>query len=96
MFKSLADEKAVSERVERSARRFMTKKSGSLEALGSVKQKFNALDSEIDKAEIWAVYRYTKDSGPINSFAANIKKGRLCLNQVIQFLMKQRKAFLNL
>ena len=79
MFKSLADEKAASERVGRSARRFMTKKSGSFkaefsEAPESVKQKFNALDSEIDKAERWAVYQYTKEAGPINTFAGNIKK----------------------
>ena len=80
-FKSLADENAVSERVERSARRFMTKKPGSFKAEFSkaperVKQKFNALDSEIDKAEIWAVYQYTRDSVPINSFAGKIKNGQ--------------------
>ena len=75
MVESLAGEKAVSERVERSARRFMTKKSGKAEkARESVKQKFNAAGSEVDKAEILAVYQYTKEAGHINSFLGNIKK----------------------
>ena len=80
MFKSLGDEKAVSERVERSARRFMAKKSGSFEAEllrapKSVKQTFNdPLASGIDKAKKWAVYQYTRNSVRINTFAGNIKK----------------------
>ena len=81
MFKSLADEKAVSERVERSAKRFMVKKSRSFEAdfsnaPESLKQKYNTLDSEIDKAEIWAVYHYTKNSAAINAYAGHITKGQ--------------------
>lgn len=81
MFKSLADEKAVSQRVERSAKRFMVKKSRSFEldfsnAPESVKQKYNILDSEIDKAEIWAVYKYTRNSGAINTYAGHVTKGQ--------------------
>ena len=79
MFKSLADEKAVSERVGRSAQRFMAKESGSFEAKFSsapfsVKQKFNAADSESGKAELWAVYRYTINPRRINSFLGHIIK----------------------
>ena len=79
MFKSLADEKAVSERVGRSAQRFMAKESGSFEAKFSsapfsVKQKFNAADSESGKAELWAVYRYTINPRRINSFLGHIVK----------------------
>ena len=79
MFKSLADEKAVSERVGRSAQRFMAKESGSFEAKFSsapfsVKQKFNATDSESGKAELWAVYRYTINPRRINSFLGHIIK----------------------
>ena len=75
MFKSLADEKAVSERVGRSARRFMTKEPGSFKE-ESVKQKFYALDSEIDKAELLAVHQYTTESGFINLIAGCIKTSK--------------------
>ena len=97
-FKLLVDEKAVSERVALSARRFMTKESELFEAElsiapQSVKQKFNALDSEIDKAEIWAVYQYTINSGRINTHVGNIIKGQSFYTPKNPISGKERKRF---
>ena len=81
VYKTLFDDEILVENVNICAERFMAVNSKYIDDVPqAVKDKLNKFESQTDKAEVFAVYTYTDNSGDVNPIVQNILESKPLLN----------------